>query len=120
EFVKQTREIVASRTAPPPLVDDPRCNRCSHAAVCLPDENRDVPRSRAVSISDPDGQVLHITTPGSRATMKAGRVIIKVAGEEVGSLPLERVQGLVIHGNVDVSSALIRELLWRRITIVWA
>lgn len=34
-------------------------------------------------------------------------------------MPLERVQALVVHGNVDVSGALIRELLWRRLTVVW-
>ncbi|MBM7368530.1 CRISPR-associated endonuclease Cas1 [Gordonia hydrophobica] len=34
-------------------------------------------------------------------------------------MPLERVVGLVVHGNVDISSALIREILWRGYGIVW-
>ncbi|GAA4387236.1 hypothetical protein GCM10023147_11370 [Tsukamurella soli] len=39
--------------------------------------------------------------------------------EELASVPVERVVGLVVHGNVDVSSALLRELLWRGYSIVW-
>jgi len=34
-------------------------------------------------------------------------------------VPIERVLGLVIHGNVDVSSALLRELSWRDRCVVW-
>lgn len=40
-------------------------------------------------------------------------------GEHLASFPIERVSGLVVHGNIDLSSALIRELLWRGLTIVW-
>lgn len=35
------------------------------------------------------------------------------------SVPMERVLGLVIHGNVDVSSALLREMFWRNRCVVW-
>lgn len=120
EFVGLTRDLVVSPIAPAPLVSDPRCGRCSHAGVCLPDENREINPARAVSVRDPDGQVLHLATPGSRASMRAGRVVVHVSGEEIASLPVERVQGLVVHGNCDVSSALLRELLWRNVCIVWA
>ncbi len=46
-------------------------------------------------------------------------MVVTHRGETVATLPLERVQGLVVHGNVDVSSALLRELLWRGLIIVW-
>lgn len=123
EFVDRTRAVVEADTAPPPLHDDPRCGRCSHAGVCLPDE-RDVvaqrrPRARVLA-RDPDAQVLHLTTPGSRASLAAGRVKVVRGEETLASVPVERVGGLVVHGNVDVSSALIRELLWRKTPLVWA
>lgn len=37
-LVAGTRKTIRSSTAPPPPEDDPRCTRCSHLAVCLPDE----------------------------------------------------------------------------------
>lgn len=40
-------------------------------------------------------------------------------GEELASVPLDTIQGLQIYGNTDLSSGLIRELMWRDIPIVW-
>lgn len=117
--VEQTRQVVGSAVAPPPLVDDPRCTRCSHVSVCLPDERASEPVRRQIIVADPDAQVLHLATAGSRASLGGGRVRIWALGEEIASVPIERVQGVVVHGNVDLSGALIRELLWRTLPIVW-
>lgn len=117
--VLDTRATVASPDAPAPLEDDPRCTACSHAGVCLPDERSLVSVPRRIVVADPDTQVLHLSTPGSRASTRRGRIEVTKQGESLASVPLERVQALVAHGNVDVSGALIRELLWRRLTVVW-
>lgn len=105
--------------APPALVDDPRCGRCSHASVCLPDERAEAPVRRRIRVADSGGQVLHVATPGSRVSAKQGRVIVSTQDAELASLPLVRVQSLVVHGNVDVSSAVVRELLWSARPVVW-
>ncbi len=120
DYVRLTRAIVEAEHAPPPLVNDPRCSRCSHVSVCLPDEYSPGPTpARRISVRDPEGETLHLTIPGSRASLAKGRVVVKHDGTEVASLPIERVAALVVHGNVDISGALIRELLWRRQTVVW-
>lgn len=118
-FASETRKIVESSTAPPPLEDDPRCTRCSHVSVCLPDERAEEPVQRRIIVADPDTQVVHLATPGSRAGLRKGRLIVSKAGEQLGSVPLERVMGVVVHGNIDLSSALVRELSWRGQTLVW-
>ncbi|MDN6793812.1 MAG: CRISPR-associated endonuclease Cas1 [Propionibacterium sp.] len=120
-WVDRTRQLIQADRAPEPLLDDPRCVGCSHATVCLPDENRfaDGQPARSISVSDPDGSILHITVPGARAALRQGRVKVSRSGEELASLPLEKVCGIVVHGNGDLSSALIREMLWRRLTVVW-
>ena len=46
-------------------------------------------------------------------------VALTDAGERLFSVPIERVLGLVVHGNVDVSSALLCELSWRDRCVVW-
>lgn len=117
--VGQLRALLSGGVAPPPLEDDPRCTRCSHAGVCLPDERALAAVRRRVLVADPDAQFLHLTTPGSRASIRSGRLRVHKADEEIGSVPIERVLAVVVHGNIDVSSGLLRELLWRQLSIVW-
>jgi CRISPR-associated protein Cas1 len=119
EAVRATATLLESSNAPAPLEDDPRCSTCSHISVCLPDERRLEPVRRRIVVADPDTQVLHLATPGARASVRSGRVLVHHDGELVGTMPLERVQGVVIHGNVDMSGGLLRELLWRSLPVVW-
>lgn len=112
-------ELLAAGTAPPPLEDDRRCMRCSHAGVCLPDERTLTPVRRRVLVADPDTQVLHLATPGARASVREGRIRVHKGGQQLATVPLERVLALVIHGNVDISGGLTRELLWRQLPVVW-
>lgn len=118
-FVQLTRDVVLADHAPEALVDDPRCGKCSHAGVCLPDERQWEPVRRRVQVADHEGHVLHVTVPGSRVSLAKGRVRISQNGEETGSVPLEKVSGVVAHGNVDISGALLRELMWRGLSVVW-
>jgi CRISPR-associated protein Cas1 len=111
--------LLAGDRAPEPLEDDPRCGHCSHAGVCLPEERALGPVRQRVLVTDPDSQVLHLATPGARAFIRTGRIHIEKRREEIGSVPVERVLALVLHGNIDVSSGLVRELLWRRCPILW-
>jgi CRISPR-associated protein Cas1 len=117
--VTMVRQLLSGGVAPEPLIDDPRCLRCSHAGVCLPDERSLGEVRRRVLVADPDSQVLNLATPGSRASLRSGRVRVEKNREELGSVPIERVLALVLLGNIDVSSGLLRELLWRRIPVVW-
>lgn len=117
--VDDLRALLTGGVAPEPLVDDLRCTRCSHAGVCLPDERTLGEVRRRVLVADPDAQFLHLATPGSRASLRGGRVRVEKRGESLGTVPIERVLALVLHGNIDVSSGLLRELLWRRTAVVW-
>lgn len=118
-MVHRTRHICDAATAPLPLIDDPRCTQCSHVGVCLPDERTEAVVERRIHVADPDAQTVHLATPGSRASVSKGRMIVKAKGEEIASIPLERIQAIVVHGNCDLSGALIREMLWRDLTVVW-
>jgi CRISPR-associated protein Cas1 len=117
--VALTRATVQSPHAPPPLEDDPRCARCSHVGICLPEERTGGEVQRRIVVADPSTQVVHLATPGSRASVRDGRMLVHAHEEELASIPLERIQGVVVHGNVDLTGGLIRELLWRSLTIVW-
>ena len=114
--VLATRQAVGRLRAPGPRSEIESCQFCSHMGVCLPQRAPGLPSVRA---SDPDGEILHVTTPGARLQMSAGRIQVVKGDERLASLPVERIVGLVVHGNVDVSSSTVRELLFRRRTIVW-
>lgn len=119
DHLARLRTMLDSGTAPEPLIDDPRCRTCSHAGVCLPDERALSPVTRRVLVADPDSQPLHVATSGARVSLRSGRAKVVKADADLGSVPIERVSALVLHGNVDVSSGLLRELLWRRVPVVW-
>lgn len=116
---EQTRSCVLSDVAPEPLIDSPKCARCSHAGVCLPDERRLTSSARRIMVADPDSQVVYLSTPGARASIARGRMVVEKSGEQLASVPLEKIQALEVHGNVDLSSGLIRELMWKAVPIVW-
>lgn len=119
DLVVATRAVLDSPEAPPVLEDDRRCARCSHASVCLPDERPMKAVTRRIQVADPDAQVVHLTVPGSRGSIRAGRLEVVKGEERLATIPIERIQGLVIHGNIDLSGALIRQMLWRSLTVVW-
>lgn len=118
-MVAATRAVVDAVSAPAPLEDDVRCSSCSHISVCLPDERALEPVTRQIRVADPDSQVVHLSTFGGRASVKQGRMLVHKQGEQMASVPLERVQAVIIHGNVDLTGGLIRELLYRDLPVVW-
>lgn len=117
--VAATRTVLAATSPPAPLEEDDRCRRCSHVSVCLPDEHRRAAAARRIAVGDPLGRVLHLASPGGRARLRRGMVEVLVHDEPPVAVPLGQVAGLVVHGNGEVSSALIREMLSRGFPIVW-
>lgn len=74
----KTRTVVDSPVPPAPLEDDPRCGRCSHVGVCLPDEHRRRPSARRIGVADPAGSLAprfarKPSEPASRADPNPGR-----------------------------------------------
>jgi Domain of unknown function DUF83 len=78
QALAQLRATAARDEAPAPLVDSPKCPRCSLVGLCLPDElnllaeRAPSPRRRLV-VSDPAAQPLYASTPGARLTKRGGR-----------------------------------------------
>lgn len=116
--VQRTRELINAETAPEPLEDSPRCLRCSHVGICLPEERALKPAMHRI-VASAGRQVTHLATPGAKAFSRAGRMIVYKDGEEIASVPIDTIQALQVHGNADLSSGLIRELMWRNVPILW-
>jgi len=113
EAISELRDNAARDEPPPPLVDSPKCPRCSLVGICLPDEvtllrgsSDDAPRR--LMAADPPAKPLYATTPGSRVSKRGGRVILLEERKEVATRRLIDVSHLAVFGNVDVGSAVLR------------
>jgi len=124
QAVLDLRKAAIRPEAPPPLVDSPKCPRCSLVGICLPDETNllasraDQPPRRLVP-RDPDPSPLYLVEQGARASKRKGRIEIKHNGEKVASIRTIDVSQVCVYGNVQLSTQLIRDLLGRDIPISW-
>ncbi len=132
ERMSRTRDLVADArgvadrsSAPLPLVDSPKCVRCSLVGLCLPDETnallarQSTPPRRLVP-RDPDQRPLYVTEPGSFVGLRSGRLeVVSRDKEKLASVRLLDVSQLVVFGRVQVSTQALHELFARDITILW-
>lgn len=122
--IAELRANAARDQAPPPLVDSPKCPRCSLVGLCLPDEvnalrERSQRSPRRLVAGDPAATPLYATTPGARLAKRHGRVLLLEEGREVASRRLIDVSHIGLFGNVDVSSALLRACFEAGIPVLW-
>lgn len=122
--VAELRANAARGVPPPPLVDSPKCPRCSLVGICLPDEvnalaERTDAAPRRLVAADSPAQPLYAATPGSRISKRGGRIVAIEHGEEVASRRLLDVSHVAAFGNVDVGSAVLRACFDAGIPVLW-
>ncbi|HEY5343835.1 MAG TPA: CRISPR-associated endonuclease Cas1 [Solirubrobacteraceae bacterium] len=123
--IEQLRADAAGDEPPPPLVDSPKCPRCSLVGICLPDEvnalrgERAERPTRRLVAGDPPATPLYASSPGSRLSKRGGRVVLLEDGAETASRRLIDVSHIAVFGNVTVSSALLRMCFDSGLPILW-
>lgn len=123
ELIAQAREVASSGTPPPPLLNDPRCPRCSLAPLCLPDEtnyllNRSGTPKRII-VRDPDARPVYVVAQGSAVKVSGGRLIISTKGEVVSERRLVDVGQVCVVGNVQITTQAMRALWRQGASILW-
>lgn len=125
DLVAQAREVARGRVAPPPLVGSSKCDGCSLAPLCLPDE---VNLLRGASQEPPrpmlpardDAQPLYVQEFGARIGVSGHCLEVKDRDRrKIADAPLVDVSQVVAWGNVQISSQAIRELAARGIPVAW-
>jgi CRISPR-associated protein Cas1 len=116
----------ADDVAPPPLVDSPKCPRCSLVGICLPDETHALrtraatpARPRSVMAANPDNRPVYVMEQGAVVGVRRGRLEITKEAENLGSYRLIDVSQVCIYGNVTLTSQVMRELFAREIPVCW-
>lgn len=126
ELVAGAREASRSRVPPPPLVGSPKCQGCSLASLCLPDEVnllRGVAADGAPRPMFPardDAQPLYVQEAGARVGVSGECLQVKGReGELLVEAPLVDVSHVALMGNVQMSSQAIREVTTRGVPVAW-
>ena len=124
EVAAAARTTASALTPPPPLLDSPKCPRCSLAGLCLPDEtNALLERSelppRKIVPRDPDHRPVYVTEPGSYVGIKGGRLVVTRQKEPIADVRLLDVSQLCLFGHVQVSSEALARLWNRSVPVLW-
>ncbi len=136
ELLAEARRVAESGEIPPPLVDSPKCPRCSLVGICLPDEvnllrattagatpqlTRISPRAtnearRLVAARD-DRLAVYVQGQGFSVGLKGETLEIRDKGKVVDEARLLDTAQLNLFGAVQVSAQAIRELAARDIVV---
>ena len=124
DTVKRLRRVAAADAAPPPLVDSPKCPRCSLVGICLPDETNfhtgHVEKTpRRLTPRDSEARPLYVTEQGARLGISQRRVEVKVNREVVSSERLIDISQINLSGNVQVSAQLLHAAFREDIPVCW-
>ena len=124
DTVDRLREVAAAEDPPPPLVDSPKCPRCSLVGICLPDETnfhtgRVEGTPRRLTPRDSAARPLYVGEQGARLGISQRRVEVKVNREVVRSERLIDVSQINLTGNVQVSTQLLHAAFREDIPVCW-
>lgn len=127
ELLDGMRAMTTVTVAPPPLVDSPKCPRCSLVGLCLPDEigwlrasrEGEEPALRKLVPSNDDALPLHVQTPGVKLAKDGDCLKIKDHDEVIGEARLVETSQVVLYGAVQVSTQVVQELCKRGIPLVY-
>lgn len=139
DLITQCREMAKSQRMPLPLVDSPKCPRCSLVGICLPDETHllraigSVPEEaflddsvtaplaelRQLLAPRPEATPLHIVEPGARVGKKGDRLTIDLKEENLAEVRFKDVSHVCLYGPVQMSTQALTELLDREIPVCY-
>jgi len=130
EKIAESR-IVMTGPIPAPLVDSPKCVRCSLAPVCLPDETRMLhlrpvepasteaaPVRRLIAARD-ETRPLYLNSPGFRVGCKDEVLQIKDKEKLVDEVRIRDVSHVALFGNIQITTQAIQVLCEQDVPITY-
>ncbi|MFD2183510.1 CRISPR-associated endonuclease Cas1 [Rhodoplanes azumiensis] len=120
--ISQLRLAAAAGKLPPPLLDNPKCTKCSLAGICLPDEVSFFRKGLAPRPLNPSADAalpLYVQEPGARVR-KSGETLVIETDDVKTEVPIGEVSELVLHGPVSVTGPTVTALLREEIPVTWA
>ncbi len=128
QMIHDMKETMALGSMPPPLVDSPKCPRCSLVGICMPDETNmlsDVgsgtsqERIRRMYPMRDDAVPVYVQEQGARVTKSNDRIHVMINGQVARKIRLIDISEITLFGNVQITTQAVRELCNRNIPICY-
>jgi len=125
ELLAEMRETCARLEPPAPLVDSPKCPRCSLVNICLPDETNllrgadDAERVRRLVPARDDALPLYVHTAGTKVGKSGAVLTVTPQDGEPAEVRFKDTSHVVLFGAVQISTQAIQELSSHEIPIVY-
>lgn len=127
--VMQARLLSEFSAPPPPLIDSPKCPRCSLSAICLPDETNRCrsadqlgksPREvRLPTTPRDDLRPLYLNTQGLMVGKSDEVLRIKDQGKVVQEIRIKEVNQVNVFGNIQISTQAMQTLAHLDVPVVF-
>lgn len=122
--IAELRAMAAGGRIPAPLVDSPKCPRCSLVSICLPDEIQFLHKTelapRPLAVPHHEALPLYIQHHSAKLAKKGET--LEVSGkddEKLATARIGEVSQVVIQGNVYITTPCLQELMHRNIPVTW-
>ncbi|NLZ18481.1 MAG: CRISPR-associated endonuclease Cas1 [Desulfobulbaceae bacterium] len=121
--IQGLRTLSQEDTPPPPLVDSPKCSRCSLIGICLPDEIGLLTQQR-MDVRPIYPQVeralpLYVQSPASYVRKAGEQLIIEENRERVAEARLMDTSQVVLFGHCGISTPALHECCRREIPVTF-
>jgi CRISPR-associated protein Cas1 len=130
DLLRQAKEACSSTCSPPPLEDSPKCNGCSLAGICLPDEThllqvqgdgRTEPKQTEIRQFFPsrdDALPLYVQEQGAMVCKTSKALVVWKQKEKLATVRLADTSQLVLCGNISVTAQTMHLLCEEGIPVV--
>ena len=129
EMIAEMKEMAKVDVMPPPLVDSPKCPRCSLVGICLPDETNLLSHAATTLIDKDsvrrmypmrnDAIPVYVQEHGARVSKSGECIHVKTRDGTVKKIRLIDISEVILFGNVQVTTQALHELCKRNISICY-
>ena len=121
--IAELRAMAAGGRIPEPLVDSPKCSRCSLVTICLPDEVQFLRHAdiapRPLAIPHHEALPLYIQQFNAKLARKGDVLEVSKDDKLLATARIGEVSQVVVMGNVYITAPCLQELMHRDIPVTW-
>ncbi len=130
DLLNQAQSTSLITTPPAPLEDSPKCNGCSLAGICLPDEtclldkpDNSKPKTRTNEVRQffparDEGLPFYVQEQGATVCKTAKTLVVKKQNEKLATVRIADTSQLVLCGNVMVTPQTMHLLCQENVPVI--
>lgn len=129
DYISQARGLMQARKIPEPLMDSPKCPKCSLLAICMPQETRffrnqnsrpaETEPSKLVLAPVEEPTTIYFQEQGAWVEKRGDHLELRPRDGEKKRIPLVNVSQVVVFGHVQLTTGALELLLELEIPTVF-